>query len=65
METDRLIISVLYIGFKILLKSKVVPMEEISFTSELESIRDWKETEAIEAEKSQVGMAKKIWDKIF
>lgn len=40
-------------------------MEDISFTQELESIREWKEAEAIEAEKSHVGMAKKIWDKIF
>jgi len=40
-------------------------MKNISFTQELESIREWKEVEAIEAEKSQVGMAKRIWDKIF
>ena len=40
-------------------------MENISFTQELESIREWKEVEAIEAEKSQVGMAKRVWDKIF
>ena len=40
-------------------------MENISFTQELESIREWKEVEAIAAEKSQVGMAKRVWDKIF
>jgi len=56
---------VLYIVFKIVLKSNVIPIEAISFGQELESIREWKEVEAIAAEKSQVGTGKKIWDKIF
>ena len=55
----------LYIVFKILLKSKVVAMEDIDFGPELESIREWKEAEAVEAEKSQVGLARRVWDKIF
>jgi len=47
------------------LKSKVISIEAISFGQELESIREWKEVEAIAAENSQVGTAKKIWDNIF
>lgn len=40
-------------------------MEDINFGPELESIREWKEAEAIEAEKSHVGMAKRILNKVF
>ena len=56
---------VLYIIFKVSLKSKVIPAEEIPFGPTLESIREWKQAEAIEAEKHHVSMGKKIWDKVF
>ena len=56
---------VLYIVFKILLKSKVISMNDINFGPELQSIRYWKEAEAIAAEKSHTGLAKRVWDKIF
>ncbi|KAH7374125.1 amino acid permease [Cadophora sp. MPI-SDFR-AT-0126] len=59
------IFAVLYIGFKFLLKSRVISMEDINFGPELRSIRDWKEFEAIEAEKSHVSLVKKIWGKVF
>tara|TARA_R110002060_G_scaffold74456_2_gene83703 strand:- start:227 stop:385 length:159 start_codon:yes stop_codon:yes gene_type:complete len=51
--------------FKILLKSKVISMDDINFGSELQSIRYWKEAEAVEAEKSHTGLAKRFWNKIF
>jgi len=59
------IFAVLYIVFKILLKSKVISMDDINFGSELQSIRYWKEAEAVEAEKSHTGLAKRFWNKIF
>lgn len=60
-----LTILVLYIFFKLLLRSKSTPMRDLDFRAELESIREWKEAEAIEAEKTHVGVGKKIWNKIF
>ncbi|KAF4634300.1 hypothetical protein G7Y89_g3808 [Cudoniella acicularis] len=57
-------IKLLYVFFKLYLKSKVVQLGQIDFSTELESVRVWKEAEGngIFEEKKRLA---KLWYKIF
>ncbi|KAH6667596.1 amino acid permease [Halenospora varia] len=54
------IFAVLYIFFKFFLKSKIIPLEHIDFSGELESIQAWKESE-----ESGKFSDEKIWMKVY
>ncbi|EDN96566.1 hypothetical protein SS1G_01492 [Sclerotinia sclerotiorum 1980 UF-70] len=53
----------LYAFFKLVLKSKVIPLESIDFDFELDSIYRWKETSDLM--KEEKNLVKLVWDKIF
>lgn len=58
------IFAVLYIFFKFFLKSKIIPLRDIDFSAELESISCWKESEE-NPENVHKKFVKRTWNKIF
>lgn len=58
------IFAVLYIFFKIYLRSKIVPLEQIDFSDELESIRSWRDSEENPVWQDEK-VVKRVWNKIF
>ncbi|KAH8654448.1 amino acid permease/ SLC12A domain-containing protein [Tricladium varicosporioides] len=54
------IFAALYMFFKFFLTSKMIPLEHIDFSDELESIRAWKESE-----ESGMFRNEKIWMKVY
>ncbi len=54
----------LYIFFKIYLRSKIIPLEEIDFTAELESILHWRNSEENPMYQDEK-FVKRVWNKIF
>lgn len=57
------IFAALYIFFKFYLKSSVIPLENIDFEPELDSIREWKDREGMERHEEKI--VKRVWDKLF
>jgi hypothetical protein len=54
----------LYIFFKIYLRSEIIPLEEINFTAELESILHWRNSEENPVYQDEK-FVKRVWNKIF
>ena len=58
------IFTALYIFFKFYLRSKIIPLLEIDFSAELESIRHWRNSEGNPVSQDEK-FVKKVWNKIF